>query len=71
MKIIPFKVHGLKEFFIFIKGAAVFITCNDMVSVLKEYSIAKCYEAKYALQLSGIQGQLRRDRITQPQNHLA
>jgi hypothetical protein len=58
-------------FFIFIKVAAVCLICNLIICILKEYSIKRRFETKYASQLSGMQCQLRRDNPTQLPNRLA
>jgi hypothetical protein len=38
--------------------------------VLKEYNIKRDFKTKHVSQLHGNEGQLRRDKITQLQNHL-
>jgi len=58
-------------FFIFIKGTYVCIDCNENISVVKEYSIIRHYEGKYASQLCCMQGKLRWDKITRSQNLIA
>jgi hypothetical protein len=51
-------------FFICIKGATVCMICNETVSILKVYGIKGHKKTKHASQVSGIQGQLRKDKIT-------
>jgi len=38
--------------------------CNETVSILKVYGIKGHKKTKHASQVSGIQGQLRKDKIT-------
>jgi len=49
-----------------IKGAAVYIVCNETVSVLKEYNSKTHYETKHTSQPSGII-----QPVTKAQNYLS
>jgi hypothetical protein len=49
----------------------VLLVSNENISALKEYTVKRHYETKDSSQVSCIEEQLRRYKISKPQNHLA
>jgi hypothetical protein len=49
----------------------VLLTSNGNISVSKEYSVKKHYDTKDSSPMRYIEEQLRRDKISEPQDHLA
>jgi len=66
-----FQSRWIEEYFLFVLKELLFALFVMKLSALKEYDIKRHFKTKHVSQLSGIQDQLRRDKITLLQNHLA